>query len=101
MGLATALVETIAALDLDETALERETAALRDRLAALERSATFDSTAGSKPPSRDGLNKKTTTLKHIRSQRGPFAKPSDGQPGHIGPTLTVTPNHIVDHDPTA
>ncbi len=42
LRLATALVETIAALDSDKITLERETAALRDRIAVFERSATLD-----------------------------------------------------------
>ena len=96
-GLAPALVETIAALD------PYKTAALRDRFAALERSATLDNTTTSKPSSSDGLNKKTTTPKHIRLQRGSPAKPSGDQPGQRGPTLTPTaiPNHVMDHDPSA
>ncbi len=78
LRLATALVETIAALEPDETALERKTSVLRDRIAAFERCAMLDNTTSSKPPSSDGLNKKTTTPKRIRSQRGPSAKPSGG-----------------------
>ncbi len=87
MHLATALVETIAALEKDNSTSERETAALRDRIAAFERSAMLDSTTSNQPPSSDDLNKKTTTPKRIRSQRGPSATSSGGQPVHTGPTL--------------
>ncbi len=98
------LLRLSAALVKENDALERENARLRERIAELERSAALDSTTSSKPPASDGPGKKSgTRKKRTRSQRGKSARPSGGQPGHKGTTLTQTenPNHFVNHDPSA
>ncbi len=91
-----------AALVRENDALERANASLRERVAELERRAALDSTTSSRPPASDGLRKKSGTReKRTRSQRGPSARRSGGQPGHRGHTLarTATPDAVVDHDP--
>ena len=98
------LLRLSAALVKENDALERENARLRERIAELERSAALDSSTSSRPPASDGLKKKSGDReKRTRSQRGKSDRPSGGQPGHKGTTLerTATPDHIVDHDPSA
>ena len=97
------LLRLSAALVKENDALERENARLRERIAELERSAALDSSTSSRPPASDGLKKSGDREKRTRSQRGKSDRPSGGQPGHKGTTLerTATPDHIVDHDPSA
>ena len=74
-----------------------EIAALKARLAELERRLGLNSSNSSKPPSSDGL-KKPARVSSLRESSG---KPSGGQPGHKGETLrqVAEPDQIVDHHP--
>jgi transposase len=76
-----------------------EIAALKARLAELERRLGLNSSNSSKPPSSDGL-KKPARVSSLRESSG---KRSGGQPGHKGDTLrqVAEPDRIVDHHPPA
>jgi len=75
-----------------------EIAALKARVAELERRLGLDSSNSGKPPSSDGLKKKPARVRSLREQSG---KPSGGQKGHKGETLrqVAEPDSIVDHFP--
>jgi transposase len=77
-----------------------EIAALKARLAELERRLGLNSSNSGKPPSSDGL-KKPPRPDRTKSLRGPSNKPSGGQKGHKGETLeqVAAPDHTVDHVP--
>lgn len=77
-------------------ALEQENKALRERIAELERSLGLNSENSSKPPSSDGLNKKT---KRTESLRDKSKRSSGGQKGHQGQTLkqVLKPDKIITH----
>lgn len=74
-----------------------ENAALKARIAELERQLGLNSGNSGKPPSSDGLKKPTRT----RSSREPSGKKPGGQKGHKGETLrqVAEPDSIVDHFP--
>src|ERR1700685_1286464 len=75
-----------------------EIAALKARLAELERRLGLNSSNSGKPPSSDGLKKPPARTKSLR---GPSDRPSGGQKGHKGETLeqVAAPDHTVDHVP--
>jgi transposase len=76
-----------------------EIAALKARIAELERRLGLNSSNSAKPPSSDGLKKPP----RVTSLREPSDKPSGGQKGHKGETLrqVAEPDRIVDHYPPA
>ena len=78
------------------TELEAENKALKTRVKDLEAQLRTDSQNSSKPPSSDGLAKKTT-----RSLRRPSQRKPGGQPGHQGKTLdqVTDPDEIIRHEP--
>src|SRR4051795_13644331 len=90
------LIELVLALEARHAA---EMAALRQRIAELERQVGLNSGNSGKPPSSDGLKKPPRT----GNLRQPSGKPSGGQPGHPGKTLrrTETPDATIDHYPQA
>ncbi len=75
-----------------------ENAALKTRIAELERQLGLNSSNSSKPPSSDGLKKKPARTSSLRERSG--RKPG-AQPGHKGETLrqVAEPDKIVDHHP--
>src|SRR3954464_1352405 len=70
-------------------------AALTARVQHLENQLATKSHNSSKPPSSDGLGKKT------KSRREKSGKKPGGQPGHPGQTLRMVahPHHTVPHGP--
>ena len=75
-------------------------AELQKRIAELERQLGLNSSNSGKPPSSDGLKKKSA---RVSSLREPSGKKTGGQPGHPGKTLsrTETPDVTVDHFPNS
>ena len=77
-------------------ALEEENKALRSRIAELERRMGLNSNNSSKPPSSDGLKKKTHRTKSLR---GKSERKTGGQKGHQGQTLeqVINPDKVINH----
>ncbi len=77
-------------------ALEKENKALRERIAELERRMGLNSENSSKPPSSDGLKKKTHRTKSLR---GKSSRKTGGQKGDRGYTLeqVAEPDKLVKH----
>lgn len=73
--------------------LTKENKALAARVQSLEKQTKTNSNNSSKPPSSDGLKKKTKSL------RKPSGKKPGGQPGHEGHTLeqVENPDEIIIH----
>ena len=80
-------------------ALTAENAALKVRIAELERQVGLNSSNSSKPPSSDGLKKKPA--RRTSSLRERSGKKPGAQPGHKGETLlqAANPDAIIDHRP--
>ena len=80
-------------------ALRADNAALKARIAELERQLGLNSSNSGKPPSSDGLKKPL----RVRSLREPSDKPPGGQHGHKGETLrqVAEPDRIVEHFPSS
>jgi transposase len=82
---------------------EQQVAALSARVKELENRLGKDSHNSHKPPSSDGLAKKTSKKKKSsREKTGKKNKPG-GQPGHPGTTLHLVdqPETIIEHSPKA
>ncbi len=91
------LLALVAAQAAQIEALLAENAALRARIAELERRIGLNSSNSSKPPSSDGLKKPA----RVKSLRERSRRKSGGQTGHKGETLrqSASPDKIVDHHP--
>jgi transposase len=91
------LIELVLALEARHSA---EMAALRQRIAELERQIGLNSGNSGKPPSSDGLNKPP---QRVSSLRAPSGKKTGGQRGHPGETLrrVQRPDATIDHYPEA
>ncbi len=87
--------ERIAELVAENARLRADNATLRERVQVLEGRLAKDSHNSSKPPSSDGLARKTRSLRR-RSGKQP-----GGQLGHRGETLRLvaTPDAVVEHRP--
>ena len=80
-------------------ALMAENAALKARIAELERRLGLNSSNSGKPPSSDGLKKPA----RVRSLRERSDRKPGGQKGHKGETLrqAAEPDQVADHYPSA
>lgn len=91
--------DLIALLLAQEARHAAEMAAMRARIAELERRLGLNSSNSGKPPSSDGLRKPV----RVGSLRERSGKKPGGQKGHPGETLrrTETPDAVIDHYPLA
>ncbi len=88
--------EEIVAVKAENAALREQVAALLVRVQELEARAAKDRHNSGKPPSTDGLKRRTKSL------RKPSGKKAGGQLGHRGETLhlVATPNLLIEHRPS-
>ena len=88
--------ERNAELEAENAALREQVRALLERVQELEARLAKDSHNSSKPPSSDGLKRKT---KSLRTKSG---KKPGGQLGHRGETLhlVAVPDEVVEHRPS-
>jgi len=93
------LIALVSAQSAQIVALVAENAALKARIAELERRLGLNSSNSGKPPSSDGLKKPA----RVRSLREKSKKKPGGQKGHAGETLrqTAAPDNIENHFPPA
>ena len=91
---------TIVAQQEQIDALQQQNVLLHARILELETRLNKNSNNSSKPPSSDGLKKKSTNPANLRQKTG---KPSGGQLGHPGHNLKFVdqPDHTVAHKPEA
>ena len=79
-------------------ALEKENKALRERIAELERGMGLNSENSSKPPSSDGLKKKTHRTKSLggkssrKTQRVESRESIISRPSHLDRSVQVSPH---------
>src|SRR5258708_7161915 len=88
--------EEIEGLRAENDALRAEVEAVVAQVRDLKARAAKDSHNSGKPPSSDGLQRRTKSL------RKPSGKKAGGQLGHRGETLhlVATPDAVVEHRPT-
>jgi transposase len=88
--------ERMAEVEAENAALREQVRALLERVQELEARLAKDSQNSSKPPSSDGLKRKT---KSLRTRSG---KKVGGQLGHRGETLhlVAAPDEVVEHRPS-
>ena len=91
---------TIVAQQEQIDALQKQNVLLHERIHELETRLNKNSNNSSKPPSTDGLKKKSPDPANLRQKTG---KPSGGQLGHPGHNLKPVdqPDHTVPHKPEA
>jgi transposase len=83
------VIELVKGLTETINELNSKIATLDERVKSLENQTNTNSKNSSKPPSSDGLKKKTKSL------RNPSGKRPGGQPGHKGSTLDQVENPYV------
>jgi len=90
------LIEIILFMQQHIHMLEQQLAAQSTEVQKLKAQLAKDSRTSSKPPSSDGLQKKTRKSQSLRQKQG---RTSGGQPGHQGRTLTqvTEPDHKEVH----
>ena len=88
----------IAALEAENAALRERVEVLAAQVQELQARLARDSRNSSKPPSSDGLGRKPSKTKSLRTRSG---KKPGGQIGHRGETLhlVATPDSVVEHRP--
>ena len=93
------LIALVSAQSVQILALVAENAALKARIAELERRLGLNSSNSGKPPSSDGLKKPA----RVRSLREKSKRKPGGQKGHVGETLrqSAAPDNIENHFPPA